>query len=469
MASMSEHATFNREAQSEVIDGLVLAALLIAAFVLGGGSRLDLAGPVVLHVTALAMLAWLTIARRIQWQAVPQSAWWLWGGILALPVLQLIPLPPMIWQALPGHTLPAQADALLNESHWRPWSLAPGRTLNAFFSLSVPFCAFVLAIGLGRHWIGLILRLVVVMASVSALIGIAQVMAGPDSFLYFYDVTNSDASVGLFSNANHHGLFLACAVPCLFASVQVRLYSDRDYPLSAILLAIMALLLISLSLILTFSRAGIGLYAIALLVSLFLFDPQGMGIGRRAFLGGFGTLIAVGLGLFLLLAAEKIFGPSALGGIAEDGRIGNIALFGSIAKHYFPFGSGLGSFDPVFRIYETTDMVDLTYLNNAHNEPAQLLIEAGIFGIALCIWAVLAWLVNARSVWTPAKSRKGRTFRAYRRAASLCIAMALLHSVADYPLRSAAMASLIAIFAAFALEPRSNPSNLLVNDEPERS
>ena len=469
MVSLSEHPTSDREAKSEVIDGLVLAALLIAALLLGGGSRIDLAGPVVLHVTTLAMLAWLTIARRIQWHAVPRAAWWFWGGIIALPVLQLVPLPPTIWQALPGHALVAQMDALLNESHWRPWSLAPGRTLNAFFSLSVPFCAFVLAIGLGRHWIGLILRLFVVMASVSALLGIAQVMAGPDSILYFYDVTNSDASVGLFSNANHHGLFLACAVPCIFALVQVRLFSDRDYPFSAIMLAIAALLLITLSLILTFSRAGIALYSIALLVSLFLFDPQGMGIGRRAFLGGFGALIAVGLGLFMLLAAEKIFGSSALSGVAEDGRIGNIGLFASIAKHYFPFGSGLGSLDPVFRIYETTDMVDLTYLNNAHNEPAQLLIEAGIFGVALCIWAVLAWLVNARGVWAPASSRKGRTLRAYRRAASLCIGMALLHSVADYPLRAAAMACLIAIFAAFALEPRSNRSSLLVSDEQERS
>ena len=55
----------------------------------------------------------------------------LMAAILILPLLQLVPLPPSVWQALPGRELPAQIDASLGLNIWRPLTLDIEGTVRA--------------------------------------------------------------------------------------------------------------------------------------------------------------------------------------------------------------------------------------------------------------------------------------------------------------------------------------------------
>src|SRR3546814_6402182 len=54
---------------------------------------------------------------------------------------------------------------------------------------------------------------VVVIACASAVLGLLQILSGPSSPAYLYRIANNDSMVGLFSNRNHHAIFLACTIP----------------------------------------------------------------------------------------------------------------------------------------------------------------------------------------------------------------------------------------------------------------
>src|SRR3546814_17788482 len=61
---------------------------------------------------------------------------WLVLATMLLVLLQLVPLPPGLWTALPGREFLLSAP--LSQETWRPWSLTPSTTINAASSLIVP-------------------------------------------------------------------------------------------------------------------------------------------------------------------------------------------------------------------------------------------------------------------------------------------------------------------------------------------
>ena len=104
--------------------------------------------------------------------------------------------------------------------------------------------------------------------------------------------------------------------------------------------------------------------------------------------------------------------------------------------------AGFGTFDPVYRRFEPDYLLSTIYLNEAHNEPMQLLIEGGL-GALLLLAAFLAW-------WAFAAVRAVRPRRAApRRAMGMAMATAtlilMLSSLVDYPLRTPLLSSLFAI------------------------
>ena len=71
----------------------------------------------------------------------------------------------------------------------------------------------------------------------------------------------------------------------------------------------------------------------------------------------------------------------------EDERKGYVITTIKAAGAYMPVGSGVGTFVPVYQLFEPPqDFHANTHLNRAHNEFAELLLETGIFGFALMGW-----------------------------------------------------------------------------------
>jgi O-antigen ligase len=209
-------------------------------------------------------------------------------------------------------------------------------------------------------------------------------------------------------------------------------------------------------LILTGSRAGLALSAPTLAVCcwMLLQAPATKALLRRAgerksmFVGGAAAVLAAPLifvAATLLLssretALSRLFAVDA----ADDLRWSFLPISMSMARDFFPLGSGFGSFERVFMMYETADILSLRYANQAHNDVVQVVLEGGLPAIAIVL-AALAW--GVRSLW-----RMWRDGDAERRLAALflgsSIALWLAASVVDYPLRTPLAAMVFATLTA---------------------
>ena len=128
-----------------------------------------------------------------------------------------------------------------------------------------------------------------------------------------------------------------------------------------------------------------------------------------------------------------------------------------------PLGSGLGTFVPVYALFEKPgDTIIGTYVNHAHNDVVELWLETGVLGLVLMGLFVI-WLV-ARSVeiWRSAPPFGAREIDwSLVRAATIVIALIIAHSFVDYPLRTGAMMAIMAFACALLIEPPVGAEDVL--------
>ena len=101
-------------------------------------------------------------------------------------------------------------------------------------------------------------------------------------------------------------------------------------------------------------------------------------------------------------------------------------------------GSGIGSFRKVYQMFEDPERVNLTFVNHAHNDYAELAVESGLPGLVILLLFLWWWLMAVRSM---ARSPAADHFAM---AGAIGSAAVLVHSLVDFPLRTAG------ISAAFA-------------------
>jgi O-antigen ligase len=105
-------------------------------------------------------------------------------------------------------------------------------------------------------------------------------------------------------------------------------------------------------------------------------------------------------------------------------------------------------------MHETQTSMQNTYVNHAHNDWLELLVETGLLGAAVMI-AFLLWFARlALRAWRRHNTTGGPGVR----AASVVILLLLGHSLVDYPLRSPAMMCVFALACGLMLAPRAAPA-----------
>ncbi len=428
--------------------GLFLAFLLLC-FLGGGGSRADIMSLLYLRSAAILCLgAILIIPGRIDWATI-RVPLLLLGALAIWMLIQLVPLPPSLWTSLPGRQVVAEGAAVLGmDPPWRPISMAPALTLNSLAATSIPFAALIGFADLDEEGRRLLLPMLIGAALVSALFGIAQIAGGSDSPFYLYRVTNNDAAVGLFSNRNHQAALLAVTFPML-ALWAVQIGKNAGARRTRMLIAITFAIFLIPMILVTGSRAGLLLGALAAAWSCFQYlkdmrTQRGeKGIGWRLPLAALAVLVTVA-GLFIAVAFSRAQAVQRLLGASEtDLRVQVFPVLTRMAGEHYPLGSGFGSFDPVYRIYEPSELLTPRYLNQAHNDLLELTITGGVPALIILLLFSLWWVVRsrrARRAW----SAPARSF-GFARLGSFMIFVLLLWSLVDYPLRVPIMSALLAI------------------------
>ena len=165
-------------------------------------------------------------------------------------------------------------------------------------------------------------------------------------------------------------------------------------------------------------------------------------------------------GTLLLLVAATVAletAPIGAGRIGEhassalQSRADLLATTTRAARDFMPFGSGLGSFQSVYPLYERPEQVTTEYVVHAHNDYAEVALELGVAGIVLML-LFLAWW--AAAVWRAWRSPEARPFA---RAASIASAAVLVHSIVDFPLRTAAISACFGICLALLADSSAPP------------
>jgi O-antigen ligase len=399
------------------------AAFQLAVALLVGGTARPL-HVLLCFAASLPTLALLLMGTRHQrpgWIAL------LALGLYTLAWLQLVPLPPELWTALPGRELAVQVlETVRLPLGWRPLALDPGAAGAALASTAAPLVLLLAAARLRREEQRKLLVAVVALALVTAVLGVFQRLTGT---MTPYDIEHAGTATGLFANRNHLATFLACAMVLLPA-----LRTSEGNRQSG-LLAMAAALVLFTGILASTSRAGIALGGLALAVTLLLWLRP----SPRVILIGGAALCLGGLALLQLPALDPVFDRFAT--LAQDQRIDMAETTWAAARAYFPAGSGWGSFVPVFMGFEDLDTMNDRFVVAAHNDYLQLLLEGGLLGLAAALAAPLALLTLAGVHWRCGAGPS--TWGLWWTAAIL-----LLHSAVDFPLRTDALAALFALVIA---------------------
>jgi O-antigen ligase len=429
---------------------------LVVTVLFGGASRYNVGTTIIPRLAALAALVYLFWRRHGSPVRIERPALVFWLALFALPLVQLVPLPWSVWTALPGRGLARDVYTAIGVQPWLPISLSPSRTLDFLLALFVPLTAYLLGVHLDFAGRAVVLRAMMALAAISAILGLVQLTSGPSSALYFYQVTNNDSSVGFFANANHLALFLAGAIIIALAWLGDSMATTGRILAPAVVSAGVVIIVLLFGIAGTSSRAGAIFSVVALVGGMTMLPLERVGLRRTYVLGGAAAvMLALAGGLGLVLSGTILSGRFAWGGDTQE-RIDLLPQFLRVIHDFFPVGSGLGSFEPVFKSYEKAEALSFGYWNQAHQDYAQVAIEAGLAGIALTV-AFLIWY-GARVIGIWRAGDESSRVRRQQATAALFMALVMLHSGGDYPMRTAAIAATFAFLAAFLTAPNESQS-----------
>lgn len=390
----------------------------------------------------LGLLLFLLVAdRAVRLLDKDKPAFILLAGVVCLPLVQLTPIPPFLWSLAPG-----RAEILSTfltagvQPPWLPLSLQPAETWRAFFAL-IPAAGLYLAVrSAGSHQ-----RLVVLLA----LVGLALVSVTASIVQALGAGAGGVRGAGFFANPNHFVTLLAVCCPlagALFA------FHEKDAPIQPWVVGSGALAALLLGLALSGSRSSLPLGSLAILsVWAMSARPLIADVAKSRIVVAAGALtlivlLPVAMGMGLVTTVERVQQQT----LVEDARWLIASVTWKAIWPYFPFGSGMGTFQAVYQRHEPASALMLELINNAHNDALQIVLEAGLLGLGL----LGAWLFFLARATAQAIRREGGRDARIARAAAVGLWLMTLHSLWDYPLRTVALMATAAVLAAVLHPPR---------------
>lgn len=402
---------------------LLVAGYLVIAGLFGGGLVAWTLGNMVL------ILATIMLAVAFGWRdgftafaRAPLAGRIALAGIAALPLLQLVPLPPALWQALPGQDLRRVTLALAGLADtWQPLTLEPAATaLCALTAIGfVIFTGWLLRLSEDDFRRLLLVALGVVVLGI--LVGLLQVFS--DGHWMVLQASMGATLLGFFANKNHMALVLACSI-LLFGLVVSRQPAWQGRR-RVIVSGYTAFALIAI--VVTNSRAGLGFGALAAVIVLL---DLARGVALRWRVLAIAVVAALAVAVMSSSAFEVVAGR--VGDVSGDLRWRFLGWSWPLAERYGWLGSGFGSFRTLFITVENLAWVKPTVVNAVHNDYLQLLIEGGVPAMVLLTLLALSLVMALGRLRHLSRRSSARHQLLFGLTAILLFA---LHSVVDYPLR----------------------------------
>ena len=375
---------------------------------IGGGTTSGLPSILILEVAALPLLLVIGWPRGLgRLVAV------LLGLVFTLFVLQLLPFWGRPAVAI-SYLSPALGVSLTSSADM-------GRTLDAFaFTLAagLVFLGFASLRPAGRR---LVLNFLLIGGAANLALGLVQAGAGRELTLA---VAGYPMRLGCFANPNHFATLIDMLMPLL--ALRLR---DRSPLWTVAAVAFMLLAAVAAG-----SLAGVALAAISALLSLALVVPVGRKSKAAALL-----VVVVSAALLLPWVATQL--AQQIGMPLNRLTFALTTLRATSAN--LPLGSGFGTFALVYPQFVPAGDIGGAFVNHAHDDYLELLLEGG----------VLAALALGLYLFLVASTAMRRLAEKPAAAAAVTLAVVLLHSLVDYPLRAMAISVVFALANAMLLAP----------------
>ena len=440
-------------------DRLSFAAmfLLVIAVLLGGG---HIEGPIrnglveAIGGGVLLSLAW----RQWRFTVLPSSArapLIMWIAVLALFLLYLVPLPAAL---RPGGRDMTEAVLRLGEVpvRWRPLSLDPAATIRMAASLLVPIAMTFATLSAGPNGRILLIRTLLILVAASAALGMVQLALGYPTWTTPFGKSDPGVADGLFVNRNHQSMFMLIGLIATGLLIRLEARSRSALRIAVgsrrLHLAWFIMPMLTLMTVASASRAGIALLVVVLPGSIMLGVGRGRGHQGTQFPRAIVTLIVgllVGALAFAMLPAESIATLRARMVFSGGARMDLLPDVMTVVGQYWPWGSGPGTFVPVFKGIEDLDKLGPNYLNHAHNEYLEWATETGLLGSLLL---VVAGVLLGR-LWIVLGSARSDNRKALALGGAGMLLLLAAHSAIDYPLRTDAHAALFGLALGLLFTP----------------
>lgn len=426
---------------------LYILLLLFVPLIYGGNGPMPL---MILELMAIGLFYFL-VKKFNALEQIPRRYLWFVSCIFLLPVLQLIPIPFVIWENMPGHALYANAvsDVAGSElNQFRAYSLVPAATEYAWLALLPSILVFLFTLTLTKEQIKFAVSIFLGVVFFQAILGLMQYGGGAESMLRFYGKVPSTSAVGTYINRDHLAGLLEMALPLglalLAASIGRSDVSRRHVRSLRQKLALLTAthlnktitygllsIAILLGLIFTNSRTGNALAMVVIFLSAIAYSTR---LGGRNVYGLIGTFAAISLVLALEIGMVPILNRFVQQDPLADLRW---VIFSDTIKaigEFFPLGSGVGTFVPVYPRFQEM-YLDNLYINHAHNDYLEWLMEGGILAAILIFAFMLMYFSRWPKVWLRSE---WKTINFIQVGAGIGMLAMVLHTFVDFNLHTTA-------------------------------
>ncbi len=376
-------------------------ALLAAAPIAIGSVHAPVYVPLLIACSTIGALSWSRAhwarAQGVEMPRVPGA--WALAALVALALLQLVPLPPaLLGRVSPGSLSYWSFVALTPTPQWGTISLSPPDTLRGilFLAAFALFYAAVFREFRDPQWRRRLLWTVAGTALFITLLALFQAASGDRRILWFFRPTWDWSVFGTYVNRNHFAGYVVLAIP-LAMGLAAEAWGRLRYAMSRRRRAWLAI----------GDRPGMsflrrGTLAVALVVGLVASGSRGglmaFGVGaaawpllrpRRA------TLLAGALagGIAALALLPRITSGS---GSSVNDPTHRLELWQDVLRmtpHFPVFGAGFNAFGTSYYRYKS--IWPGVWFGEAHNEYLQSLADAGVLGFGLVLGLVALLLLRA--------------------------------------------------------------------------
>ena len=157
---------------------------------------------------------------------------------------------------------------------------------------------------------------------------------------------------------------------------------------------------------------------------------RGFNLSPQIVFSFLGAGVATSLLVYFLFERTPAFKDLIQQSAFEDLRLQIAPVLLEMVSDFWFLGAGFGAFEDVYHIYEPTALLIPHYINQAHNDWAQLVIEGGLPATILLL-LLIGWILSA--VWALIIRRDTLILGMFWMTVVIVISAA---SLVDYPLRT---------------------------------